>query len=66
MLGAEAALGEDIGLLNEGHASTLLETIGMAFAEAGDLFRFPARPGPWTIEDVTLLQAQGRASRSLV
>ena len=35
----------------------------MAFVEAGELFRYPARLGAWNIEDTTFLQAQGRGSR---
>jgi hypothetical protein len=39
MLGAQAALGQSTGTLEEGHVSALLETIKMAFAEAGELFQ---------------------------
>jgi hypothetical protein len=48
MLGAEAALGRSLGVLEEGRVSVLLETIGMAFAEAGELFRNPDRAGEWS------------------
>jgi len=63
MLGAQAALGQSAGTLEEGQASALLEAIGMAFAEAGELFRHPNRGGGWKVEDATLLQTQGQASR---
>jgi SAM-dependent methyltransferase len=63
MIGAQAALGRSIGALEEKHVSVLLETIGIALAEAGELFRHPNRAGEWKVADTTFLQTQGQASR---
>jgi predicted RNA methylase len=63
VLGAEAALGASSGVVGEEQALAMLEAIGMVFAEASELFGNPNRAGEWKIEDATLLQTQGQASR---
>jgi SAM-dependent methyltransferase len=65
VLGARLALGLDPTTLEDPKASALLTSIGMALAEAGELFHNPDRGPGWQVEDVDLLQAQGRASRSV-
>lgn len=64
-LGAKMALDLDVRTLDDQQASPLLTSIEMALAEAGELFHNPDREGNWQVKDAELLQAQGRASRSV-
>ena len=64
-LGTRMALGVDPATINEQQVPQLLTVIEMAFAEAGELLRHSERGAGWQVEDVELLQTQGRASRSV-
>jgi hypothetical protein len=64
-LGARMALGSDGSTLSDQQVPGLLTTIGMAIAEAGELFNSPERGLGWQVADVELLQTQGRASSSV-
>lgn len=60
--GAALALGTDAEPPADPDLARLLVTIEMAFAEAGELLRNPARAPGWQVEDPHLLQSMGRAS----
>ncbi len=60
--GAHIILGEAAAELGTADSAPLLTMIEMALAEAGELFRDPARTAGWQVHASELLQTQGRAS----
>lgn len=60
--GARMVLGDAVADLETSDVEPMLTMIGMALAEAGELFRDPARMAGWQVQAPELLQAQGRAS----
>ncbi|WP_162301888.1 methyltransferase domain-containing protein [Croceibacterium ferulae] len=60
--GARMVLGDAAADLQMSDGATILTMIGMALAEAGELFRDPARTAGWQVQAPELLQVMGRAS----
>ena len=62
MSGAQASLQQDPKAIDEQRSGSIAQMIGMALAEAQELFNNPFRAGEWKVEDAVLMQRQGQAS----